>query len=277
LLRRDDLRVHPLSLGPRPTALSELDADAVADLSRLDLDFIRVAEDAVHLGALTPLQDLVESPVLNTQAGGLVAEAARLAAPLSLRHVATVGGALVSRDGPPEVLLALLAVNSVVVVRTGRNGETRDMPLASLIAGHPLPPGDLATAVKFPILSNPGVGGALERVARTPRDQAIVAVAALLEVSEGKCRRMWLAAAGVGPRPRPLVSAHRCVVSSPLPLTPEQLDDAAHAAKAEANPVSDFRASAEYRREMLGVLVKRALDAAANRAQASISSRPETA
>ena len=119
LLRRTDLRVAPLVLGPRPPASPPADVEAVVDLSRLDFAYITQDDKRVlHVGALTPLQDLADSPQLKSLANGILSEAAHLSAHLGLRHVATVGGVLVSREGPPEVLLTLLALDATVVVRS---------------------------------------------------------------------------------------------------------------------------------------------------------------
>jgi CO/xanthine dehydrogenase FAD-binding subunit len=86
-------------------------------------------------------------------------------------------------------------------------------------------------------------GGALERVARAPRDEAIVAVAAVVNRATRQAR--------VGVGPAPLFSASG------------QADEIVHALDGW-QPVSDFRASADYRKAMAGVLTRRALKSAEN-------------
>ncbi len=290
LLRRADPRTAPLVLGPRPPSTPSADVEAVVDLSRLDLAYIH--EDGggvVHVGALTPLQDLADSPQLKSLANGILPEAAHLSAHLGLRQVATIGGVLVSREDSPEVLLTLLALDATVVVRSddrsarevvevnvadlspqqiildpergaSETTQAREVPLAGF-QPNALASGELIAEVKF---ERPAahVGGALERVARAPRDEAIVAAAAVVEVADGVCRQVRLALAGAG-RPQRMTSAEHILEGRPLNDT--WLQKAAEAVEAEANPASDFRGSADYRRAMAGVLARRALERAVKR------------
>ncbi len=287
LLRRADPRTAPLVLGPRPPASPPADVEAVVDLSRLDLAYINEDDGGVvHVGALTPLQDLADSPQLKSLANGILSEAAHLSAHLGLRQVAMVGGLLVSREGPPEVWLALLALDATVVVRSDDRSarevvevnvadlspqqvvldpergvaeatSTREIPLAGF-QPNALASGELVGEVKFerPLAHT---GGALERVARAPRDEAIVAAAAVVEVADGVCRQVRLALAGAG-KPQRMTSAEHILEGRPLNDT--WLQKAVEAVEAEVNPASDFRGSAEYRRAMAGVLARRVLEGA---------------
>jgi len=255
-------RAPPLLLGPRVSIPLYGDAEAVVDLSRLDLAYIKV-DEGIHLGALTPLQDLADSPQLQTLANGLLSQAARLTAHYGLRNLATVGGALLSREGPPEILLALLALDAAVVVR---GDGTREIPLAVAwledAALEIVRPGEVIVEVKFAQPAQ-GAGTALERIARTPRDESIVSAAAVIEAIDGVCRKARLAVAGATPRPQRMTSAERLLEDQPF--TPEQLQKAAQAVMTEAHPIADYRGSAEYRRAMAGVLSRRALEAALKR------------
>ena len=255
LLRRAEIRATPLILGPRVPIPPYGDAESIVDLSRLDLSYIKV-DDGVHIGALTPLQDLAASAQLEAIANGLLSEAARLTAHYGLRHLATVGGALLARPGPPEVGLALLALEAVVIIR---GEETREVSLADFSADS-LQAGEVMAEVRF---VPTGAGGALERVARTPRDEAIVAAAAVVEVTNGNCRKVRLALAA--PRPQRMPAAEKMLEGQPI--TNDQLQKMADAATSEAQVSADFRASAEYRQAMAGVLARRALETAWKRAQ----------
>lgn len=223
----------PLELGPRVALDPYANAETVVDLSQLSLDYIRADEDAIRIGPLTPLQALVESEVIRAHAGGLLARAAQIVAHLGLRHIATIGAAWRATDGPPEVRLALLVLDAAA---------TSDSPLAELI----LP-------------RRPGLRAALERIARTPRDEAIVAAAVSLTVREGVCREARVALAGACPQPRRFVEVE-AVLEGQAP-TANVLQRAAEAAVAHADPAADYRGGAEYRRAMAGVLVRRAVEA----------------
>lgn len=218
LLRRPQL--VPLLLGPRvPDDVYE-GAEAVVDLSRLDLNYIRADHaGTLHIGALTPLSALSASRLIQSHAGGILATAAHLAAASGLREVATVGGALLAQAGPAEVRLALEALRA-----------------------EPVWEQTLPIEIRLPALPA-GANGALERITRAPRDEAIVAVVAV--VHGPTAVRL-----SVGPAP---------IWSGDVPL------GAMEQALEAWEPVSDFRASADYRRAMAGVLARRALDAAHRR------------
>lgn len=218
LLRRPNL--VPLLLGPRvPDNLYE-GAEAVIDLSQLGLNYIHAqSAGAIRIGALTPLSALIDSPVIRSYANGVLAEAARVVVASGMREVATVGGAWQSHAGPSEVRLTLEALQ------------------AEPILEHTLP-----LEIRLPPLSIDSAA-ALERIARSPRDEAIVAV--VVVVHGPSAIRL-----GVGPAPCYGVE----VQSADIPH-----------ALAGWQPVSDFRASAEYRQAMAGVLVRRALEAARQR------------
>ncbi len=231
----------PLMFGPRLPDEPFAGLETVVDVSRLELNYIRVSEPAIRIGAATPLQALTESPEIQAEACGLLAEAIRLAAPLTLRNLATIGGALQAKDGPPEVKLVLLVLDAACAP---------DDPLAEIVL------------TRSP---QPGLGAALARVARSPRDEAIVAAAAKLYVENGLCRNVRLAVAGTFAQPMRLTTAEALLEGQPW--GEDKLSAVVERVLAEAQPVGDYRGSAEYRKEMAGVLTRRALTQAWGRAK----------
>jgi CO/xanthine dehydrogenase FAD-binding subunit len=163
-----------------------------------------------------------------------------------------------------EVSVADLAPQQVILEREYGAAETtkaREIPLAGF-QPNALASGELIVEVHF---DRPSAyaGGALARVARAPRDEAIVAAAALVEMADGVCRQVRLAIAGAG-KPQRMASAEHILEGRPLNNT--WLQKAVEAIEAEVTPVSDFRGSAEYRRAMAGVLARRAVEGAWGRA-----------
>ncbi len=259
LLQRSEPATRALMPGPRAPDEPFADVDAVVDLGQLGLDRIEPSDDgALSLGALVTLQVLATHEAALALAGGLLAEAASLAGGNAQRQAATVGGAVrqhlgamagLTRDGPPEVALALLALDARLVVR-GPSGETA-MPLSDYYGtGGMLAMDQLSVAVRIPA-QPAGARGALARVARTPKDQAIVAAAAV--AAPGLVR---LSVAGATPRPTRLTSLEAALTP---PITPAALDALPAQVEALMDPRSDFRATADYRRVMAGVLARRAL------------------
>jgi CO/xanthine dehydrogenase FAD-binding subunit len=266
LLQRDSAAVAPLAVGPRVPDTPLAGIAAVVDLSQLGLDYLRETDDGtLHLGAGLSLQALVDSVRLQSLAGGVVAEGALLDAGSAMRHAATVGGAVQyarqaaagrADDGPPELLLALLVLGAEAVSLSGQ-GAQRVLDLGAYLA-QGAPEGELLLELRFPTLAA-GALAALARVARTPRDQAIVAAAAL--VGDGQVR---LAVAAGGAAPQRVAGAEAALAGQPL--TGERLEAAAREVESAVMPHSDFRGSAEYRRAMAGVVARRALGEAARRA-----------
>lgn len=240
LLQRGDRTTVPLVAGPRLPAAGFPAADAVVDLRGLALDGIAPAGDDVRIGALTPLQAVVESARLATLAGGVLPKSAYLAAHFGLRNLATIGGALdgALADGaaPPEVLLALLALNASVEVHAPAVTQT---PLAAWRPGAGL----LGTIV---VPARAG-RGALARVARSPLDRAIVAAVAV--VVDGVAR---VAVSGAAPGP---ITVQAALGSDPAAT----VDDLAGQISAAAAPQGDYRGSAAYRLAMAAALARRAL------------------
>lgn len=227
LLSRTDEHIVPLAVSPRMPVEPYAGADAVVDLSRLKLSYITEDESGIHIGAMTTLQDIAESEMLKRIANGIVCEAAELAAHLGLRNIATLSGALASTEGPQELRLTLEALGAKLPPATEPWAEVRfTRPSAR-------------------------TGGAMERVARTPRDASIIVAVAV--VSGGRARLM------LGPEP-----VHGLDILRGL----DAPDFAAIAVSLthDYNPPSDFRASAEYRKAMAGVLAQRALEKAWERA-----------
>lgn len=240
----------PLMLSPRPPL--EIEAEAVVDLSQLGLSYIREEADGLHIGALTPLQEIAASPLVRSHANGILSEAADLSAHLGLRHIAPLGGALLSNDGPPEVRLVLYTLNARIRFLDVAQAETTPA------SWQENPAGRVSVAVRAP-KGGLQVSGALERIARTPRDAAILAVAAAVTRDGNRMPRVRLA---IGPNPKIYLEIARGdeVINSAAQLT-TGLAELLHA---QNNAQSDYLASAEYRGQMAVVLAQRAIEKAFN-------------
>lgn len=258
-LRRLELNALPLQIGPRPEALRDWKAEAVVDLSQLGLSYIQREGEKVLIGAMTSLQELAESELLHSIAGGVLAQAAHLSAPLGIRNLAVLGGAVTSLAGPPEIVLALLALDASVVIRFGED-QSSEKPLTDFLAGGAqFKRGEALAEVRFPV-GKVATGGYLARVARTPRDEAIVAAIAVIQAEGGKVKQARLAVAASSAQRQRLEPVEKLLEERAF--TQQQLEKAAAAVKELVNPTGDYRGSVEYRREMSGVLAQRALQMA---------------
>jgi carbon-monoxide dehydrogenase medium subunit len=257
LLKRSDVHTIPLTVGPRPTALNDIDAEALVDLEKLQLNYIKLGEDGrVHIGAMSTLQDLYLSDLLKEQANGILVEAAYFSATLGLRNLATLAGAITNPENPPDISLVLMAMDAVVTVQKDEK-QTRKVALVEWMkdCSEVLLPGEVIREVSFASTSN--VEAALVRINRTPRDKAIVAAAAVLQVENDVCIKAGVVLAGANPTPVRLQDVESLLTGKTL--SPELFDQAATLAEKQAKPVGDYRGSITYRKAMAAVLTKRAL------------------
>jgi CO/xanthine dehydrogenase FAD-binding subunit len=242
------------------------DPELIVDVSRLrELKDIAVADDGLHIGALVTHSDIMNSSVIRDMFPALVAAAHSIGA-MQTRNLGTLGGNLVtcvpSMDSGP----ALIALDASVTV-TNAEGRRR-MPLAELFVGPrktSLKPGDLLVDIVIP-KENLGKPAAFEKFGlRKGQALALVNVGASFWVGDNSvfvAPRIALGAVAptVMRAPKAEAFLDGCKISA------EAMAEAGRIAAMEAKPISDFRASADYRRDLVAVLVKRALANAQARA-----------
>ena len=257
LLSRTDVHTVPLTISPRPAALTDLNADAFVDLEKLQLNYIHQGEDgAIHIGSMATLQDVYQSELIKSQARGVLTQAAYVSATLGIRNLASLAGAITNPENPPDVPLALIALGAVVTVKKDES-QTRQVAMHEWMkdCAEVLLPGEVILEVSFP--SQTSSSGALVRVSRTPRDKAIVAAVAVLHVEDGICTKAGVALAGANPTPMRLLAVEELLTGKSLGS--DLLEKAAQQAENQARPVGDYRGSVVYRTAMASVLTKRAL------------------
>lgn len=241
LLKRETIDTAPLIPRPRMPDDGFPSAAAVVDLQALPWDYISREPSILRIGGGTRLQTLVENAAIRNVASGVITEAAALAAPRTLRNLATLAGALDGAgDGPPELMLALLALDAQATVQD----------VASSLHLRDYKPSSTTLLVEVAIDVSVTASAALARVARTPLDQAIVAAVGAVV---GQTARVAVA----GASPLPFV-AEATVDDAPAVVTDRLIAMVAR----QATPVGDYRGSVEYRRQMADVLAQRALAAA---------------
>ncbi len=235
--------------------------EAVVDLGLLGLDYITRANDQLHIGASTVMREVARSPLVRSLADGIVARGAAVCGSPNNRNLATIGGnlgsALPSADTPPP-LLALDA--SVVLV--GPSGLRR-LTLPQYFQGPAQTarePGEIIMELTIPICTVATRGG-FYKLTRTADDIAITNAAATLEVVGQSIVGARLAVGAVAPTPLRVIEAEAFLVGKPP--SPQVLEAAAAMAAAAARPITDHRASADYRRRMAQVCALRALNQAA--------------
>ncbi len=225
---------------------------------------IERADGTLVVSALARHVDLEESAAAR-DACPMLAEAASRIGNVRVRHRGTIGGALA--HGEPTAEWPCLAVALGATVRAlGPSGE-RAIAADDLFVTHlttSLEPGEVITRIEMPVL-RPGQGSSFVELARRAGDFAMVEVAALVTLGgDGRCTEARVVVGATADRPADL-SATAAALHGERPG--ERLaGEVARAAADEVEVGPSTHASAEYRREMVAVLVKRALLTAAARA-----------
>ena len=233
----------------------------VVDIRKLGLDYIHRQEDWLIIGAGTTMRTVARHPEVQALASGVLAQGAALCASPNIRNTATLAGnvasALPSADTPPP----LLTLDAQVVL-VGTQGE-RVVPLEQFFLG----PGksvcqrEMIRELRIPLENTSAMCGGFYKIFRTAEDISIVNAAASLVIHDGIITSARLVVGAVAPIPLRVRRAEEALVGrSP---TEETLQRAAEIARAETRPISDQRASADYRRRVSGVAALRALRQAA--------------
>ena len=235
----------------------------LVSLRRLNGDVrgIRVNESGgLRIGAMTSLAELEYSPEL-AKAYPVISRALRMLSNIRIRNVATLGGHLAHGDPHmdlPPILLTLGARISAVSAR----GQ-RWIDLSNLFTGYyqtSLAKDELITAVDIPGLSA-GVRCWYEKfTARSADDWPTVGAAVSYSVDSNIITEARVAVSAATDRPLRIATAEKLLVNAPP--TPEVFAKAAGAASDEVEPIADLHGSASYKREMVRVHVRRALERA---------------
>jgi aerobic carbon-monoxide dehydrogenase medium subunit len=233
----------------------------------VDLNGIRNQDRVVVDGPELVVGMLARHRALETSAvpgpvGELLADTARLVGHLPIRVRGTFAGSLAHADPAAEWPMLTLLLDASIVAR--RSTGSRVISAGDFFEGPfttALRENELITEVRLPLL--PVAGTAVLEQSRTAGDFATVAVAAVVNITEGIVSDARVAATGVEGRPLRFTDAESLLLGS----RPENrvFEEAGRMAADGVDPISDATASADYRRHLVKVLVRRAVDQARSR------------
>jgi aerobic carbon-monoxide dehydrogenase medium subunit len=227
----------------------------LVDIGRIrDLSYIREDDDVIAIGALTRHHDVANSEVLRRHCPIVPYTAAQIGDP-QVRHVGTIGGSCAHADPASDLPTVLLALDATLTIR-GSGGASREVAATDFFKGLFEP--DLATNEVLAEIRVPKTGGrgwSYLKFHRRAQDWALVGVAAM--AANGSPAAVALTNMGV--RPMRASGVEEALAGGADPA------GAATRADEGASPPSDAFASAEYRRELSKVLVRRALEEAMSR------------
>jgi carbon-monoxide dehydrogenase medium subunit len=229
------------------------------DITRLGLAYVRGNSRGCTIGSTTTMAAIEHSLITRTLAGGILAKAASTCGSIQNRNMATVGGNLANASPAADTAVVLLALDAQVVV--AGSSRKRKIALSDFYSGphQTVIKGELLEEVIIPALPRGGrLRWSFQKLGRTETDISLVNAAAGLQAdAQGRIKWARLALGAVGPAPLRARNAESLLLGNTL--TEDLLTRAGEAAMREVSPIRDSRASAEYRREMSGVLARRAL------------------
>ena len=226
------------------------------DISGLkELRGIKIKGKSLYIGAGEKVADIERSALVEKHAPVLFAAVHRYASP-TLRNMATLGGNCANASPSADGACALVAESASVFIRRG--GKTLKMPVEKLFKGPKctvLAPGDLITGFEIPLRRNSGVYMKLS--ARKSFSISKICMGVSLNCEKGIIVNARIAMGAVGPTIKRALEAEKLLEGSKPDIV--TLSNAAQAAMDCVTPIDDQRSSAEYRRAMVGVLLKRAV------------------
>jgi aerobic carbon-monoxide dehydrogenase medium subunit len=231
---------------------------ALIDIGRVsELEYVRDDGDRIAVGAVTRYEDAHRNETLWRYCPLLAHTAGEVGDP-QVRHLGTIGGGVAHGDPASDVPSALVTLDADIVVR-GPAGERtvagRDFFKSPFETE--LGPQDLLTEVRVPKVE--GRGWSYMKFHPRAQDWAIVGVAALVERSNGGIGKASVTLTNMGPVPLRASGVEQALAAG------EDVAGASQAAAEGTNPVTDPFATAEYRRYLAPILVRRAIEEAMGR------------
>lgn len=218
----------------------------------------------ITFGAMVRLRSIEASETIQNKYP-ILYEAIHQITSVQTKYMGTAVGNLCVATPASDIATSLFALGARLKISGVKDERTEsiekfyvDYRLTSLKQG------EMVTGVLLP---NPpsGTGTAFLNLVRTHADIAKISVAAAIVVQNGICREARLAIGAAAPTVLRAVNAEALLMGQKI--TPQVINEAAKTASAETKPITDIRSTAEYRREMAGILVRRVLEEALERAK----------
>jgi CO/xanthine dehydrogenase FAD-binding subunit len=232
----------------------------LVDITRAGLSYIRRRGSASVIGATTTMAELEASPQIQSLSGGLLCKAARTCGSVPIRNLATLGGNLANGSPAADMATPLLVLDAAIVMADAKG--RRKLPLAEYLMNVRTNRYGKSLLVEVVIPDPPNGKGcrwSFQKFGRTAVDISLVNVSAGLQLdSRGRVKWARIALGSVAPAPMRASAAEQRITGRVL--NQALLAEIGAEVAREVSPISDARASAEYRREICSVLTRRALD-----------------
>lgn len=224
----------------------------LVDLTKLGLNYIKNKKTEITIGATTTATEIWESKVLGNLASGILHAATSTMADTQLRNVITVGGNIACRYNWTCLPPALMALDAKVRI-AGRKDRT--LSIEEFLKSK-LKPGEFIKEVIIPKKSNTGKSAYI-KFTRTTFDYSLATVAVYAEKEGGKVSALRIAVSGIT-NPTRVKSIEDQLQGTEA--NEKSITEAAEKAAAQLPLTKTYLFSEDYRRELLGVLLRRALN-----------------
>jgi carbon-monoxide dehydrogenase medium subunit len=228
------------------------------------LSHIKEDNGIVRIGALVREAEVEHSDLL-AKHFPIFKDVTKLIADPQVRNMGTLGGNLAHGDAANDHPAVMLALRASVAI-TGADGE-REVPIDEFFYGFymtAVQQGEILTEIRIPV-PPAGTGSAYHKLERKVGDYATSGAAVQLTIGEmGVVTAAGIALTNVNSVPLRAVRSEEALVGKPL--SEDTIALAAQYASEDCNPSADLRGSEEYKRHVTGVLVKRMIHKAAERA-----------
>jgi aerobic carbon-monoxide dehydrogenase medium subunit len=239
--------------------------DAVIDIGRIaELKGITVSSGVVRIGALTTHNELASSSHIRQHSAGLAEAASQIGDP-AVRNRGTIGGNIAHAD-PASDLPSILVALGATLHTSGPNG-VRTIAAREFFKGMmetALAANELLTAVDLPVQGS-GESSAYAKFAHPASRYAVIGAAAAVHVKNGMCAGATVVVGGLTPIPTRLPAVEAALAGQPLNSETIAKASAETTSSLGEDLLGDIYASAEYRKSVAHVWVRRAITAAAAR------------
>jgi carbon-monoxide dehydrogenase medium subunit len=232
----------------------------IPGLARIEWD----DREGLTIGGLNHHRDILLSPLIQRHCPILAEAASKIATP-PIRNLGTIGGNVAHAEPSADFPPALIALNASLMLTSP--GRERKVPIEEFFTDYYeniLGQGEILTRIDVPPLP-PRSGGTYIKLDKITNSIAIVGVASVIGLDKkGICIYAGVGLGGVASTPLNVKGAKDILVGEKI--TETHIDKIAKEAQAMANPITNVYASAEYRKEMVYVLTRRALQGSLDKA-----------
>lgn len=222
-----------------------------------ELDYVKEHGGFIRIGAAATLSRIMGSPLIREKAHALHDAVSRIGSP-QIRNLGTLTGNVCNASPAADSAPPLLVLDAEVTAKSVDGA--RVIPISGLFAGpkiNNLKPNELVTEIRFPT-PPANSGSAYRRIGRRRAfTLSVVGAAAYVEMDGEACSDARVAFGSVAETPLRVKAVEDLLRGEAL--TPGLMETTGEASKGHVRPITDVRGTAEYRRDMCAVLLKRAL------------------